>query len=189
MSKTFSVRNLTYSGIFIALLCVSGVFNVPIANGAISLQLAVVFVLSCILDKKLAFLTVLAYIILGLAGLPVFAKGGGLGYILQPTFGFVISFIFSAFLLSLIYKSRIFKRKSIAYIVGVAVSLIVVYVLGSSYMYFVFKLTTENQFDFARIISFAVTPYLLPDIGKAIFAYFIVIALEKATLHNQPNPQ
>ena len=66
MSKTFTTRNLAYGGIFVALLCVSGVFNIPITNGAISLQIAVVFILGCILERKLAVLTIVAYLILGL---------------------------------------------------------------------------------------------------------------------------
>lgn len=184
MSKTFSAKNLAYCGIFVAFLCISGMFNIPITNGAISLQLAVVIVLACVLETKLSVLTVAAYIILGLVGLPVFARGGGLGYVFQPTFGFIASFIFAAFALSIIYKSKIFKRKIVAYVAGIIISLLIVYAIGSTYMYFIFKLTTDNQFNFVKIISFAVTPYVLIDIGKAIIAYFVVVALEKALKSN-----
>lgn len=185
MSKTFSAKNLAYCGIFVAFLCVSGIFNIPITNGAISMQVAVVFILACILERKLAVLTVIAYLILGLVGLPVFAKGGGLGYVFQPTFGFLASFVIGAFTLSSIYKSSIFKRKIVAYIVGIIATLLIVYAVGSTYMYFIFNLTTDNQFNFAKIVSFAVAPYILIDIGKAVVAYFVVISLERALHLNQ----
>lgn len=37
---------------------------------------------------------VATYVLLGLAGLPIFAYGGGLAYVLSPTFGCLIGFIF-----------------------------------------------------------------------------------------------
>jgi len=185
MSKTFTAKNLAYCGIFVALLSVSGIFTIPLTNGALSLQVAVVFILACILERRLAVLTVIAYLILGLVGLPVFAKGGGFGYVLQPTFGFLASFVFGAFALSTIYQSSKFSKKVVAYVVGIIVTLFIVYTLGTTYMYFLFKLTTDNPFSFAKIISFAVTPYILVDIGKAVIAYFIIIALEKALRINQ----
>ena len=37
------------------------------------------------------------YLIEGSFGLPVFAKGGGIGYLLGPTGGYLIGFIFTAF--------------------------------------------------------------------------------------------
>ena len=40
-----------------------------------------------LLGSKWGFLSQAAYILLGLVGLPVFVSGGGLGALLQPTFG------------------------------------------------------------------------------------------------------
>ena len=74
----------------------------------LSLQTAVVVVLACVLDKKLAFLTVLAYIILGLAGVPVFSQGGGIAYVFKPSFGFLLGFAAGAYALSSIYARNNF---------------------------------------------------------------------------------
>ena len=38
------------------------------------------------------------YIIVGLMGVPVFTEGGGLGYILRPSFGYIIGFCIGAFI-------------------------------------------------------------------------------------------
>jgi biotin transport system substrate-specific component len=43
-------------------------------------------------------MAVLVYILLGLLGIPVFAEGGGPGYILQPTFGYLVAFVLQAWL-------------------------------------------------------------------------------------------
>ncbi|MBO9539573.1 biotin transporter BioY [bacterium] len=47
-----------------------------------------------------AFVAQAAYLILGLAGVPVFADGGGLTYLQSPSFPFLITFPFAAWLIA-----------------------------------------------------------------------------------------
>ena len=51
-----------------------------------------------VLGARLGAITVSAYVLLGLLGVPVFASGGGPAYILQPTFGYLLAFILQAWL-------------------------------------------------------------------------------------------
>ena len=46
-----------------------------------------------LLGSRLGALSVSLYTVLGLAGVPVFTGGGGLWYIFQPTFGYILGFI------------------------------------------------------------------------------------------------
>ena len=46
----------------------------------------------------------LVYVGIGLAGLPVFTQGGGIGYFLQPTFGYLIGYIAGAFVVGWIIE-------------------------------------------------------------------------------------
>jgi biotin transport system substrate-specific component len=48
--------------------------------------------LTLLLGKR-AWRAVLAYLICGLAGLPVFALGGGPWYVFSPTFGYLMGFL------------------------------------------------------------------------------------------------
>lgn len=41
--------------------------------------------------------SVCIYIVLGLMGLPVFAEGGGLAYVLKPSFGYIIGFAIASY--------------------------------------------------------------------------------------------
>ncbi|MFQ7171426.1 MAG: biotin transporter BioY [Thomasclavelia ramosa] len=43
-----------------------------------------------LLGSKLGALAVLLYVVIGLLGLPIFAAGGGLAYIVRPSFGYLI---------------------------------------------------------------------------------------------------
>ena len=41
-------------------------------------------------------MSIVIYLLLGLCGLPVFTKGAGLSYLLQPTFGYLLGFVAAA---------------------------------------------------------------------------------------------
>jgi len=46
------------------------------------------------------------YVVAGLAGLPVFEDGGGLGYLLGPTGGYIVGFVASAAIIGLVVHGR-----------------------------------------------------------------------------------
>ena len=76
------------------LLAISAKFQVPLWPVPGTLQTLVLMVLGATLGWRLAGLTVVAYWIEGLAGLPVFAAGGGAAYFfLSPTAGFLWGFL------------------------------------------------------------------------------------------------
>ena len=50
-----------------------------------------------LLGPKKGCLAVLIYILLGLMGLPIFAQGGGIGYLVQPSFGYLAGFAAGAY--------------------------------------------------------------------------------------------
>lgn len=80
-------------GAFIKIMIPLGVFEVTF-----SLQLLFSLLAGIVLGSKKGFISVLIYLTIGLIGIPIFAHGGGLAYILRPTFGFLIGFAFSALL-------------------------------------------------------------------------------------------
>ncbi len=59
----------------------------------ISFQLAAVFLVSCAGGRNAGVLSQVAYLLLGLAWLPVFAGGGGWDYVQQPGFGYLLGFV------------------------------------------------------------------------------------------------
>lgn len=56
-------------------------------------QIPIIVMLAAILGPRLGILSVIFYIITGLAGFPVFASGGGLNYCTQLGFGYILGFI------------------------------------------------------------------------------------------------
>ena len=59
----------------------------------ITFQIAAVLLTACLGGKRAGFLSQLAYVTLGLVWLPVFSRGGGMGYLTEPSFGYIIGFV------------------------------------------------------------------------------------------------
>lgn len=82
----------------------------------------------------------------GLAGAPVFARfGGGIGQILSPTFGFIISFILAAFVAGLIVERSGTKK---SFIVAALVATAINYLIGTNWMFFAYKLWASAPENF-----------------------------------------
>lgn len=64
----------------------------PLSLG-VTYQMGAVLLVGCLGGKNAGALSQIAYLALGLAWLPVFAQGGGLSYLQQPHFGYLIGFI------------------------------------------------------------------------------------------------
>lgn len=80
-------------------LTISAKIQFPIGPVPFTMQTYVVLVLAVLLGKRLAAFSVLTYLAQGLAGLPVFAGGGGLAYIAMPSFGFLVGFLAAVLLI------------------------------------------------------------------------------------------
>ena len=95
-----TTREITFTGLFAALIAVGAFIKIdiplPLYTMHFTLQWLFVLLAGFILGKKLGALSVITYIIVGLAGVPVFAAGGGIGYVLRPGFGFLLGFILAA---------------------------------------------------------------------------------------------
>ena len=128
----FNYSKVIKSAIFVligtGLLAISSKIQTPFTLVPATMQTFVVMFLGMILGYKLATLTVVLYLIEGAVGLPVFAKGGGVGYLLGPTGGYLIGFIFTAFFAGHIKGHKdpiivfiyLFLSVSIIYVFGLA---------------------------------------------------------------------
>ncbi|MEM9272840.1 MAG: biotin transporter BioY [Cyanobacteria bacterium P01_F01_bin.143] len=64
----------------------------------VSYQIGAVLFVGCIAGRNAALLSQAAYVILGICGVPIFERGGGWQYILEPNFGYLVGFIIGAWL-------------------------------------------------------------------------------------------
>jgi biotin transport system substrate-specific component len=89
---------LTIGGTFLEAFVTNAPWNwVP--NGVqtqsldVSFQVGAVMLVGCLGGRNAAAIAQIAYLLIGLVGFNVFTQGGGLDYIHQPSFGYLLGFI------------------------------------------------------------------------------------------------
>ena len=82
--RTAKTKNLILCGLFTSLIVVGAFIRIPIPVVPFTLQLLFTMLAGLLLGGKWGAASVCIYIVLGLMGLPVFAEGGGLAYVLKP---------------------------------------------------------------------------------------------------------
>ncbi len=90
------VRNVLLAFVGTGLLTISAKIQVPIWPVPMTMQTFVVLVLGMAYGWRLGAATILLYIAEGAAGLPVFAGGAGLPYMMGPTGGYLAGFVVGA---------------------------------------------------------------------------------------------
>ncbi len=134
----WSIRDLAFCGLFAALIAVGAFIKITIPVQPVpmhfTLQFFFVLLSALLLGAKRALASVSTYLIIGLSGIPVFATGGGLSYLLKPTFGFLIGFAVGAFAVGWVYERL--KKRSFGWLLFAAFwGLVVDYACGMVYFY------------------------------------------------------
>ena len=170
MDKRKQIIRLTRNAVMLALLCVIGMFSLPLGdNIKVSLQLLMVFIIGLTAASFIdAVIVTGLYLAIGLL-IPVYA-GFTIG--VTPTFGFVVSFVVLVVPLYFLNKLPIknqFVRMSIACLVG----LIICYAIGTTFLALYLNLNIQ------KALLIAVVPYIPFDIAKIVIAVLVVSLLPK----------
>lgn len=111
MKRTrWTIHDLAFCGLFSALIAVGAFMKITIPVQPVpmhfTLQFFFVLLAALLLGSRRAVASVGAYLLIGLCGIPVFASGGGLSYLLKPTFGFLLGFAVGAFFVGKVNEMR-----------------------------------------------------------------------------------
>lgn len=162
-----SIRSVALIALFTALIAVGAFINVPVPFVPFTLQTMFVTTAGLILGSKAGALSAALYMGIGLAGLPIFAQGGGIGYIFKPSFGYIIGFIVGAFLTGLIIEKT--KNKNLwVYIVAAISGLLVIYIFGCTYLYFIKNLYLGQSISLWNTLLFGFLVFVPGDIAMSV---------------------
>lgn len=132
--KTGKTKHMVLCALFAALIAVGAFIKVPIPVVPFTLQLLFTMMAGLLLGGKLGCCAVCSYIFLGLAGLPIFAQGGGISYLFQPSFGYIIGFAVGAYVTGEI-ANRSQRPGYIRLLAANFAGLAIVYLFGMVYYY------------------------------------------------------
>lgn len=171
-----STRDMTRVALFSSLICVASLI-LKIGGEAVvpfSILPFMVMLAGGILGPRMGALSVAVYVLIGLLGLPVFAKPpyGGLTYILQPTFGFLPGFILAAFAIGWLLQ-RIKSEHAIKYIAAILLGIVLYYIVGIPYLYAIVKFYLGKPFSLWKAIQIGMLPFVGFDILKGVLAALI----------------
>ena len=170
MKRRNLIVTLTLSALFCTLICVGSYIRIPMPNMmSITLQTLFVLLTALVLPVKASALATVAYMALGLIGLPIFSGGGGLGYVLMPNFGFIIGFLISTVIISVITES-LKKRNLWQYIAISLFGIIIIYIIGILYFAFITNVYNNNNYSAIWLIQTIFLPFLPKEIVCIVLA-------------------
>lgn len=130
------IQTTIYCSLFTALIAVGAFLKVPVPVCPFTLQFLFTSLAGLLLGSKRGAVSVVVYMVLGLIGLPIFSKGGGLWYVLEPTFGYIAGFCLGTFVTGLIAE-RMNKKTFPRYLIANFTGLLIVYAAGMIYYYII----------------------------------------------------
>lgn len=80
-------------------LAAAAQIKVPVMPVPVTLQGLAVAMLAAAFGWRIGVATIALYIVEGLSGLPVFANGGGIHYLMSPSFGFILGWLPMAYII------------------------------------------------------------------------------------------
>lgn len=164
------VSDLVYMAMFVALLAVCSWICIPMTV-PVTLQTFAMFTAVAVLGMKRGVLAVLAYIILGAVGVPVFSGfRGGFGMILGATGGFLLGFVPAALVSGLIMK--VFGKKTWIMAGAMIAGLLVCYTFGTVWFLCVYA-TTQSAVGVMTALTWCVFPFVIPDLCKIALAVIL----------------
>ena len=159
-------RKLTRCALFAAMMALCAWIGIPLGHTVFTMQTFGVLLALGILGGKRGTISILCYLLLGAAGLPVFSGfRGGIGAILGPTGGYLWGFLGTGLVFWSLEKwSRL---------LAMAAGILVCYSCGTLWY------MTYTGGALAAVLAQTVLPYLIPDAVKLVMALRLTKRLKK----------
>jgi len=177
-------RKLILSALFAALTAVLSQIVIPIGPVPINFATFSVFCAGALLGAKFGAFSMILWVAIGVAGVPVFTMfRGGFGALLGPTGGYIAGYIPAAFVIGLLVEygeknagerntgESLIKKKIVLYPLFMIAGMFIYFILGTAW--FMFSLKT----GFRESLMICVIPFLPGEFIKVICATALVIRI------------
>ncbi|MDV2582114.1 biotin transporter BioY [Alkalibacillus haloalkaliphilus] len=171
MKRKFSPSELTLGSVFVVLLMIGAniaiwfpFLKITYGAGSVPLSLQTFFAIlaGIILGRKLGSFTVIVYLLIGAAGVPVFAEmSSGLQTFIYPTGGFLFSFIAVAWVTGYIVEKSQNPNIKI-YLAATFAGLMANYLIGTPFMVASTNLVFEVPLTLTQG-AIAMLPFFIKD--------------------------
>ena len=161
-----------------AVTAVAAQIAIPLQPVPFTLQVLAVILCGLLLGTRVGALAQAIYVLAGAIGVPVFSNfTGGLGHVLGPTGGYLISYPVAAAVAGLAANTVATPPRVRALFTGFlwgCAGLAVIYVFGTTW------LAVVSHFTFAQAIAAGVAPFIAFDLIKVALATLVAVAAAPA---------
>lgn len=166
------VVSIVQIALFTTLTILCGMIRIPFFPVAFTLQTLAVYLSGSLLGGFRGMMSQCLYIALGLTGLPIFSQGGGLGYVLSPSFGYLAAFPLAAWFVGVLIHRKNnphFIDEWMAFLMGGFMILIP----GALYLYLNMNWILGKPMSMTKVIFSGVIIFLPGEILKIFLAWFL----------------
>lgn len=156
--------------LFVVLMIVSAYVQIPFPLVPLTFQTVISVLAGLLLGWKKGIISMSVYCFMGLVGIPVFSAGGGIYYVLKPSFGYILGFIVSAGVGGLIANKA--NLPLWRYIVAAIAAFAADYAVGIPYCMLAAKLL--NIENLTKLLITGNLVYMPKDLVLSILAAFPV---------------
>jgi biotin transport system substrate-specific component len=175
-SRGERTREMVTAALLAALLAASAWISIPVGAVPVTLQVFIVLLAGLLLTPRGAFAAVGVYLLLGAAGLPVFAGGlGGTGVLAGPTGGYLWGFALAAAAVAWVRVRPVLAgSRGVADAVALTLGITLIYLAGW------FQLALVTGMGVWPAFAAGVAPFVAIDAVKAAVALGVAGALRRA---------
>lgn len=149
------------------LIAVAAHTKVPFWPVPMTLQTLAIFAIAAAYGRNLAVVTLLAYMLEGAAGLPVFTQGAGLAYFAGPTAGYLAGFVIAVAIVGAA-ADRGWTARPMMMLGAMLSGEAVILTLGAAWMIMLFGVE--------KGLAYGVGPFIVTDLVKLALATALVTA-------------
>ncbi len=172
--RSTKIYTVTLTAVMTGLVCVVAPFSIPLP-GDVPLSMAnfMLLLTVCLLGGRCGSVCCLIYLLLGTAGVPVFAGfGAGIGRLVGPTGGYLVGYLPMVLVAGAFY--RIGKQRKWMLAMGLALGILASYVPGTLWLSYV------TGTDLLTTCVVGVLPFLPGDMVKVLLLTIIMPRLRRA---------
>jgi len=161
-------KDIVLIGVMAALICVLSPISIslPITPVPISLTIFAIYITEYVLGMKKGLISFCIYILLGIAGVPVFSGfQGGIAKVTGPTGGYILGYLFICIITGYIIEK--FGNNYVISALGMIVGTAICYTFGTLWLAYQAGLT------FYEALFMGVVPFIPADIVKMIIALLV----------------
>lgn len=176
-------RTVIFVGLFAALTAIGAYIRIPLPYYVpLTLQTFFVLLAGNILGGKSGALSQLVYLLIGLAGIPVFAHGGGPGYVVQPTFGYLLGYPIASYVSGRLVTNAIANKKHFIFArvyVSNVLGVLLILSSGALYLFINIRYLVGKSIDFLSTFWSGFIVFLPGDLVKILLVTIIVMKVNR----------